>query len=130
MDNIFTSSDHRAITIATERIAKLDPRPVGYGQLKFYYGTTPSGRTLQISIGERWVEIEAYPVVNGHTEWSATPKVYAHHRASTEDHSEIDKALAILRWLGDLKWNKAAEHGYDQDPNFWITDLVEELPFT
>lgn len=103
MDNIFTSSDHRAITIATERIAKLDPKPVGRGELKFYYGTTPSGRTLQISIGEWWVDICTFPVINGHTKWSATPKIYARHTATTQDHSEIDKALAILRWLEDLK---------------------------
>lgn len=103
MDNIFTSSDYRAITIATERIAKLDPKPLFRGELKFYYGTTPSGRTLQISIGERWVDISTFPVINGRTRWAATPKIYARHTATTQDHSEIDKALAILRWLEDLK---------------------------
>lgn len=102
MDNIFTSSDYRAITIATERIAKFN-KSGSYTDLKFYRGTTPSGRMLQISIGEEWVKISAYPVINGSTRWTATPKIYAHHSATTKDHSEIDKAIAILRWLEDLK---------------------------
>ena len=102
MGNIFTTSDYRTIIILTERIAKLEIDPAINGELKFYYGTTPSGKTLQISIGERWVDIAVFPVVDGHTRWSAARKVYAHHTATTQDHSEIDKAIAILKWLADV----------------------------
>ncbi len=103
-----TSSDHRHISIAAQRVAKLD---VVIDGMEFYKGFTPSGRHICISIDKNWVEVKVRPVINGHVDYKCDATIYARQTSTSEDHSELDKALNILRWLFDLKTLDASPVG-------------------
>ena len=95
-----TSSDHRDISMAAQRVAKLDDV---VGGMKFYKGFTPSGRFICISIDKNWVEVETRPVINGRVDFDCSSTIYARQTATSEDRSELDKALGVLKWLLDVK---------------------------
>lgn len=98
-----STSDHRSINIATERVATLSDSNSYGSSLTYYEYKMPSGRLLiEITLGENWVDICGYPVRNGRPDWT-TKKVYAHQGWVSEDRSELDKALNILKWLLDVK---------------------------
>lgn len=98
-----TSSDRRSINIAIERVATIDETQVFGGALHFYDCMMPSGRIyLRISVGNDWLCIDGHPVRNNRIDWK-TSKIYARQTGTSEDRSELDKALNILRWIFDLK---------------------------
>ena len=95
-----TSSDHRQLSIAVQRVAKLDTVIDG---MEFYKGFTPSGRYISISIDKNWVDIEVRPMINGRVNYDCDATIYAHQTSTSQDRSELDKALNILKWLLDIK---------------------------
>lgn len=106
-----TSSDHRSINIAIERVATIDETQSFGGALHFFDCMMPSGGLyLRISVGDNWICIEGHPVRNNRIDWR-TSKIYARQTSTSEDRSELDKALSILRWIFDLKTSDASPVG-------------------
>lgn len=98
-----TSSDHRALNIAIERVCTIDETQSFGEGLDFYEYMMPSGGIyLRISTGKSWISIDGYPVRDNRIIWRES-KTYARQTATSEDRSELDKALSILKWLLDVK---------------------------